>query len=346
MMVLYAWLGMAWAGEIRPVGAGDTVERIASSLGDASLASVIRALNDLDVGEQPEIGRLLELPPPAGTRQVDQRAILVSVVGDVVVTPPGGPAAPAQLHVPLPPDTVVCTQDRSFATIQLASACAGEGQVQDEITLAESTCVELRSMVASDRGRASLVRVLQGSVIVADPPADQAKSSIAVQVADGIAMGVGGFRAHLEAVASGDTLRTEALYNSVSLLGEGEARELAPGEGARVLPEGKLGDTVALLGMGPLLRPEVGEALRRPVFTWSPQPDAFGFQFTIVGNARATRVLYQEPVTDAVHRPGLLFLPVVGIDGLWWLVAPLDEFGFLGLPSPARPFVAPEGVQR
>lgn len=345
MLTLWLWASGAEAGELRPVLDGDSVESIAASLGDEALAGTIRGLNQLAPGEQPEVGRLLLLPPPASAQQVDQRASLVSMVGDVQVTPPGGLAQPGVLFELLGAGSTVCTAEGSYATLQLASSCEGKGELVDEVTLHQETCVEIRSIVASSLGRSSVVRVLAGSVVIADPRAADPgapPSSVTVEAGTGVVSGAGGFRAHLE---EDRALRTEALYQPLSVMGAGQQRALEAGQGARVPEGGVPSEPVDLLGAGPLLSPEAGEPLRRPAFAWRGDPEAFGYQFSIAGDARFTRVLYVEPTPEPGHLAELLFLPMTNIEGLWWRVATLDRFGYLGVPSGARALTVPAGVR-
>ncbi|MEM6929229.1 MAG: hypothetical protein AAF602_19980 [Myxococcota bacterium] len=338
---------LASGAELRAVRDGDTIEAIAESLGDPALAGSIRSLNQLAAGAQPEVGRLLVLPPPVGVDQVDQQAALVSVVGDVTVAPPGQPPAPAEVLTEIPVGSVVCTAEDSYATIRLASACEGLGVWHDVVTLFDESCVETLAMVASTRGRSSVLRVTSGSVVVADPGEThegQPPHEVTIQAAEGVATGRGGFRAHLE---SDEALRTEALTNELALLGGGQELRLLAGQGSRVHADGRPpDDPVALLGAGPLLVPAAGEPLRRPVFRWAPQDEAFGYSVAIAGDADFTKLLYRNPVPEPVHLAQRLLLPMTRIDGLWWQVASIDRFGFIGVPTPAQALGLPAEVSR
>lgn len=333
----------ALGGELRPVLDGDTVESIATSLGDAALAASIRGLNNLAEGQPLEVGTLLLLPPPAVV-QVDQHASLVSVVREVTAALPGAPAAPAAVWDQVPAGATVCTGPNSYTTLQLASACEGRGEQVDEITLLADTCVEIQAVVASSLARSSVVKVLSGSVVVADPGpagAGDPPSSVVIQAGTGLVTGEGGYRAHLE---PDQALRTEALTQPVALLGGGAQRDLEAGQGARVPEGGTPTEPVQLIVAGTLIAPAHEAPLSRPAFAWKADPEAFGYQFSIAGDMRFTKMLYVEPTPEPGHLADLLFLPLTNIEGHWWRVATLDRFGFLGLPSEVRRFIVPAGV--
>lgn len=336
-MILWTLIGAAEAAELRAVRAGDTVESIAESLGDASLAGAIRGLNDLGAGEQPLIGHLLTLPSPT-VPQVEQQSFLVSVVGQVTVQYPSATdPSPARPFSSLPTGSTVCTGDRSNASLRLASSCEGRGLESDDVALFEETCVEVRSVVASDLGRSTVLRVLSGSIAVADGTSSS-PSRVTVQAGSGVATGSGGFRIHLEPNAS---LRAEALTQQLAVIGAGAETVLDAGQGVRVPQDSPPGEVVDLLGAGPLIQPGPGAPLWRPVFRWEPEPQAFGYLFTIAGDQLSTKVLYQEPLVEPAHIPKQLLLTTRDQAGLWWRVASFDHLGFLGIPTPARPFGLP-----
>ena len=312
----------------------------AEELGDAGLAGSIRQLNQLAAGEQPEVGQLLVLPPPT-VPQVEQDAFLTSVVGEIAVTPPGGSPQRAQAFVSIPTGSRVCTQGRSYGLLRVATSCDGDDAQADDVVLWADTCVRLDSVVASVQGRATVLTVEQGSVVIAEPDAnDQGNHRVSVVAGSGVAVGAGGFRVHLE---PDQALRAEALTAELAVLGGGEELVLQAGEGVRVPLQGVPTGKVDLLGAGPLRAPGPREPLRRPSFAWQPQAEAFGYLFTISADARGVRVVYQEPTPDSVHAPGRLLLPVEPGQPLWWRVATLDELGFLGVPTASRPFGTPGG---
>ncbi|MBX2803788.1 MAG: LysM peptidoglycan-binding domain-containing protein [Myxococcales bacterium] len=335
----------AEAAELRAVRRGDTIESIAESLGDPALAGAIRSLNDLAAGAQPEIGQLLTLPGPT-VEQVDQQAFLVSSVGDVTVQQGADSSSAGRLFTAIEADSTVCTGSDSFATLRLASSCDGEGKLADDVTLWSDTCVQLLSMVASSLGRSTVVRVLSGSVVVAEPLRGEgvgSASQVTVQAGSGVASGEGGFRVHLE---PDEALRAEALTDPLAVMGAGQQQNLAAGQGSRVPFGGVPTEPIDLLGAGPLREPGPGAPLRRALFRWEPQEEAFGYQFAIATDARFTEVVYQDPVPESVHDPELLMLPLKGREGLFWRVATLDRFGFLGVPTQPRPIGLPEGILR
>lgn len=338
--MMWWWVALAAAGELRPVYDGDTVESIAASLGDPELAASIRGLNQIAPAGQPEVGALLLLPPPAAVEQVDQRATLVSIVNEVRLARPGGNAEATTLLDEVPVGARLCTGQRSYATLMLAAACEGGGELVDEVTLMEETCIELRSVVASSYGRSSVVKVLRGSVVVGDPQSatSDVPSRVVVEAGTGVVSGVGSYRAHLEPDRA---LRTEALFQPVSVMGEGVQLDLQAGQGSRVPEGGEPTTPVDLLVGGPLLSPQDGDPLRRPAFTWRADEDAFGYQLSIAGDERFTKVLYVEPTPEPGHFAELLFLPLTSGEGLFWRVATLDRFGFLGVPSATRSLRVP-----
>lgn len=334
--MILAWLIAlsAHAEALWPVEAGQTVEAIANQLGDADLGPVIRQLNGLGPTEQPRTGQLIALPDAARTSV--QQAFLVALLGAVTVAPPGGPPQPAQRLVALPVGGTVCTAPDSYALMQVATTCADDGPVGDEVVLWSETCVRVRSVGATAAGRSTVVQVLQGSLVVAEPDGEAAR--VSVLAGAGIATGTGGFRVHLEA---DEALRAEALTAQLRLLGQGTQLDLAPGQGSRVRPNGTIDPVTELLGNGPLVRPSVGEPLRRVQFRWDPTPDAFGYQVALSADPRGLVVLHRHSVTTAVYAPELLLLPVEPGEPVWWTVATVDRFGFLGVPSPRRPFGLP-----
>lgn len=336
-MILLALATAAPAAELRVVHNGDTVESIAASLGDPALAGPIRALNALGAADQPTVGRLLVLPA-SSVPQVDQQGFLVSVVGDVTVARPPAAAEPAELFRSIPADSVVCTGSRSFATLRVASACDGQGAVNDDVTLLADTCVELRSAVASTLGRSTALRVRQGSIVVSQPVDP---GQVTVEAGAGVVSGEGGFRVHQEADGA---LRAEALTADLAVFGAGVEQSLRAGQGSRVRPAEGPSAPVDLIGSGPLVAPAPGAPLARATFQWEARPDAFGYLVSIAGDAAFTRVLYQEPVVETICAPSLLLLPLRNPEGLFWRVEAVDRFGFVGLPTLARPIGLPSGV--
>lgn len=337
---LLIWLGVAAATDVRPVLAGETIESIAQQLGDRSLAPVLRRLNGLSPRAQPRTGQLLTLPDRP--RQVDQSAFVVSRVGQVTTTLPGGSPRPARAYVALPAGVTVCTAANSYAVLQLATSCAAEGvePTGDQLVLWTETCVEVRALSATPRsGRSTLIEVREGSVVVADPEGPENRR-ITVVAGAGIATGTGGFRIHLESDA---VLRAEALTAGLALLGDGQQRDLAAGQGARVRSDGSTTEAIDLLGSGPLIAPTPGQVLQRGQFRWEPNPDAFGYRVMLSRDPRGLELVHLESVAPPLYAPKRLLLPVRPDRPVWWTVVSLDRFGFLGLPAKRRPFGVPWG---
>lgn len=334
MIGFFLVTGATNAAELHAVREGDTIESIAETLGSSDLGPVIRVLNRLKRGEQPEVGRLIELPPSVLVRQVEQRALLVTLHGNVTVGVPGEARRSARQFGTVSSGHEVCAGPRSFTTLQLATSCEGGEEAGDLAVLMADSCLEILSLVASPLGRSSVVRLTQGSLVV--PDVEGNGSTVAVQTADGIAIGPGGFRSHLE---NGETARLEAVYRPITMVSTaGEQQELAAGTGARVAKGGAISEAVALLRAVQLQTPREGSPLRRPVFTWTPSPDAFGYQMTVAAHPDHQEVLYQEPMAEPIHAPSQLLLPNTP---LWWRVTPIDRLGFQGIPSPPRPLLPP-----
>ncbi|MEO0599926.1 MAG: hypothetical protein AAF211_00725 [Myxococcota bacterium] len=333
-MMLFAWLSVARAGGLWPVETGQTVESIAETLGDPGYAQVLRELNGLGPAEQPRIGRLLAYPDTASTSE--QRAFLEAVLGEVSVAPRGGSPQTAQRLVELPLGATVCTGPASYALLQVATTCVDEAPESDEVVLWSETCATIRGVGATRAGRATVVEVIRGSLVVAD--AGKAPGRVSVVAGAGVATGTGGFRVHLE---PDEALRAEALTARLALLGDDRQVDLEAGQGARVLADGSIPSVVDLLGAGPLTSPDVGEPLRRGQFRWSPTPEAFGYRIALSADPEGKRQLHHQSVSRPVYTPEMLLLPVEPGEPIWWTVATLDRFGFLGVSSPRRPFGLP-----
>ncbi len=338
MIALWAWaLTMAFAGEMRPVRMGDTVESIASELGDAALASAIRQANNIGDGEQPAIGQILQLPPPVGDSG-DQEGFLISITGKVTVTPPGGTTVPAVRLSSLETGTTVCTGSRSYATLRLATRCNDDGSDSDDVVLYESTCVVVESVFGATAGRGTVLRVTQGSVAVQE--VEGALGHVTVVTESGVTTGkTGGFRVHIE----DEAMRTEALYAEVAVQGAGAELVLDAGQGSRVKTGEVPSAAVDLPKASQLLRPEAGERLVRPYFTWTQGDALFAHRFEVALDVVFGTLVYAHTVVDPNHSPELFMLPLDG-PGLWWRVAPVDRFGFIGVPSEGRQVILPPGA--
>jgi hypothetical protein len=320
----------ATAGEIRPVRVGDTVEAFARSLGDPGLAGPIRQLNGLGPGEQAKVGQLLTLPPP-DVPHADQLTFLLSATGGVTVD-----GAPATTYTPIPLGSTICTGNAGFATMRLATQCTDTGTESDDLSLTNSTCLQVESAFATVWGRSALVHLDSGSVVISENSV--ASGNITVVTDSGWTTGSeGGFRVNVEEAA----MRTEALYARVAVQGMGVEVALDAAQGSRV-NEGKVPEPpVDLLVAKELYNPADGMPMYRPEFTWEGDPRAFGYRIEIASDAAFEDLVYLTDVPDPVHRPELLMLP--GDDrGLWWRIAPFDPFRFVGVPSSPRVLAIPQ----
>lgn len=333
-MMFVTWLGVAAAFEKRPVGVGDTVEAIAASLGDPSLADEIRARNGIAAGAQPAFGQVLTLPPPAGPH-ADQQTFLFSVTGEVTAAEPWGAPARVATFRALPIGSTICTAEASHAALRTASSCSDGAVEVDDVVLDENTCVVIESAFASVFGRSTLIRVTRGSITVAPT---EGPDRVSVRTESGITTGAsGGFRVHVERTA----MRTEAVTGAVSVLGATRQLDLAARTGSRVPLGGDPTPAVDLLPPPDPRAPGAGDVLLRPRFAWSEVPEAFGYRMEIASNRLFTAVVYAETVDGPEHLAARLMLPETSTERWFWEVVAVDRLGFLGLPSPARPFTRP-----
>lgn len=333
--LLLALTQLALAAEHWVVRPGDTVESIATRLGDPAAAAEIRALNHLEASAQPAVGTVLDLPPHA-TGTTGQQGLVLAVRGSGTVTLPGAKPVPLQVQLVLPLGSQVCTDAESFASLRLAQDLTG--YAHDDITLLPSTCLTVDGAAARPGHRSSLVNVTEGAVAVQGTPA--APGDVIVGTPSGLATGdAGGFRVTLEPGAT----RAEALSAPISVMGAGKEVTLEAKQGTRVktgqAPEAPRG----LLSGGALFLPEAGAPLTWPDFRWASVPRALGYRVQIATSPDFAEVVHQEDVPFPEWQPDFLFLPF-RVDGYWWRVSPLDRFGFEGLPSEARRLAVPPGV--
>lgn len=333
LLLLSLLVPLALATEHHVVRPGETVESIATTLGDPALAAQIRALNGLDPGAQPAVGVVLDLP---GEESSVQEGLVLAVRGTGTATLPGAAAVPLKPQLVLPLGTRVCTDAESFASLRLARDTTG--YAHDDITLLPNTCLTVDGAAARPGHRSSLVNVTEGSVAVQGTPSKP--GNVIVETPSGLATGdQGGFRVTLEPGAT----RAEALSAPISVLGGGQEVMLDVKEGTRVrsgqAPEAPRG----LLSGGALFQPEDGAPLVWPDFRWATVPRALGYRVQIATGPDFAEVVHQEDVPFPEWRPDFLFLPF-RVDGYWWRVSPLDRFGFEGLPSEARRLAVPPGV--
>lgn len=334
MSALTLLLGLALAAEHWVVRPGDTVDRVAAALGDPALAARIREMNGLAEGAEPAVGAVLDVPGPAAG--AEQEGLVLAVRGTGTVTPPGGAAVPLAPQLALPIGTQVCTDAESFATVRLARDTTG--YAHDDVTLLPSTCLTVDGASARPGRRSSLINMTEGSVAVRGTP--ERPGSVIVETPSGLATGdAGGFRVTLEPGAT----RAEAITAPIAVLGAGEEVTLEARQGTRVragqAPEAPRG----LLGGGELFLPAEGAPLTWPDFRWQAVPRALGYRVQIATSPDFAEVVHQEDVPFPEWQPDFLFLPF-RVEGYWWRVAPLDRFGFEGVPSAARRLGVPPGV--
>lgn len=323
-------VGVALAREIVVVREGDTWATIAASA--AVDASVVR---DLNGGGDPVVGQIVAIPDPPGT--VTTGGVLLSAWGGGTVTLPGGGVPAFAAGTQLPEGSVVCTMRDSFAVVRLAIATPG--RFHDDVNLMGETCVTVEVTTASAGGRSSVVGVGQGSISVRASQAGH-PGTVAVRTAYGVTAGAeGGFRVHVEDGAS----RTEALTGPVAVFGAGRQRALDPGFGSRVKDGEGPGEPVALLLPGSPVRPEEGEALRNPAFSWSAVERALGYRVEVAISPDFADLVVVQDVPGVEWFPEWLLLPF-RVPGVWWRVSSFDRTGFLGIPSDGRGFLFPPGV--
>ncbi|MEQ1501817.1 MAG: hypothetical protein ABMB14_06280 [Myxococcota bacterium] len=144
-------------------------------------------------------------------------------------------------------------------------------------------------------------------------------------------------------------MRAEAITAPIRVLGgavQGGAVELALAarQGSRVPTGGAPLPAVDLLVETALRTPEPRTPLGRPTFRWDPVPDAFAYRIEVSTNRAFTGLVYAETVAEPEHRPAMLLLPSTATGIAWWRVAPVDRFGFLGVPSDPWPFEIPGAI--
>mgnify|MGYP006928190215 CR=1 FL=1 len=334
-LALYALIGTSSAAEHRVFRAEMTIESLAEDLGDPTLADVIRKLNDLDPGEQAEVGSIVMLPS-LHADHVDQDAAVLSWSGDVEIQTPGSARVPAAVGASLPPGSVVCTLSDGFATIRLAISL--KGRFHDDLSLLPDTCLTVTSTFARSGARGSLVSVDSGSISVR--AAEDEPGAITVVTPSGVTSGdAGGFRVTIEDNAA----RTEAVGAPTTVFGAGAEVAVDTGYGSRVRTGEAPSDAVKLLEPGAPASPDNGASLRRADFTWTPVERALGYRIELSAAPDFSDVIRIEDVPAAEWRPERLFLPY-RIRGLWWRIASFDRTGFQGAFSEARTLALPGGV--
>jgi hypothetical protein len=335
-LLLLLLLPVLEAAEYRVVRLGDSVEAIATDLGDIALASDIRTLNQIEADAQPAIGSLLELPITPGPPLVEQEGAVLHAQGEVTVRLPDRAKVSATPGLDLPQGSTVCTGPGSYATLRLARS--GGGLAHDDVNLLAETCLTLVSAVSRAAERSSVLRVESGSIDIR--AADETPGTVVVETASGITTGTGGgFRVSREA----DATRTEALAAPVAVLGAGQEVEVGAGQGSRTATGQAPSAPVDLLLATIPQRPQRDQPLRRPDFSWTPLEGALGYRIEIASSGDFSSLVTVESVPDPSWSPQLLFLPY-RVEGLWWRVSAFDRVGFLGYPSEPRALVMPAGV--
>lgn len=331
MLLLLATLCLA-GDELHLVRAGQTVETIATELGDPSLVETVRTLNGLAPGAQPDVGALIRLPDVGAIAQPGQ---VLSLSGTGTLTPPGGATEPLVEGAFLIVGTEVCTDADSFASVRLASVpdCADE----DAVTLLPGTCLTLRASTARPDARTSIVSVASGAVQVRETGGT---SEVAVQTVAGITTGrSGGFRVAVESAST----RTEAVTGPVAVLADGQEKDVPAGFGVRT-PQGQApGELVELLPPGTPIRPAPGARLLVPDFVWTPVPRALGYRLELAEDPDMVALIRRTEVGPPQWSPTQLFLPYQ-TPTLYWRIVPFDRLGFEGIPSGPRPVTFPAGI--
>lgn len=341
--------GPAWAGAPHVVRGGETVESIAEGLGDPALADAIRERNGLEPGAQPLPGTVLGLPDLGGDSAC--RASYVRFAQG----PEGGPAGTlvdAQGTRPLVPGeplyfgTTVCTDPGAYASLRLARDVDGETTGWDEVTLVESSCLELVSSWSSLARRTSRLALSKGALRVG--ARDDTTGRILVETAAGVTLGDrGGFRVALEDGAT----RVEAVDGEVATLAEGVDRAIPEGFGARVEDGAAPSDLFTLPPAGALRQPLDGAVLSTLTFTWEGPEEAFGYFVEVSGSRDFSELYVRQQVDDPPWRTPVLQLPLAdpaddAVPVGWWRVVAYDRFGFEGLPSEAHAIRRPGGLGR
>lgn len=332
--ILLLLVSQAWAGELRVVRDGDTVESIATELGDPDLADTIRRDNGLAVGGQPTPGDMLTVPDRPGVRA--QPAQIVALSGSGTVTASAGMAVAAAEGMFLPADAEMCTATDSFATIRLAASpgCTDE----DDVTLLPGTCLTVDANQALIDERTSVVSVRTGAIAVKRNDGD---GRVAVRTEAGLTTGDnGGFRVAVEESAT----RTEAVTGDVAVIGSGSELEVPSGFGVRTDVGSTPGDLVKLLPPSTPTAPDNRQRLLVPDFAWTPVERALGYRVELATDAEFTRLVRRVEVGRASWSPSQLFLPYL-VPELHWRVVSFDRLGFEGIPSPARELRFPRGVE-
>lgn len=334
MIPLLFLLATALAGDVHVVRDGETLESIAESEATPGGAHAIRELNRVGPEEQAPVGTVLQLPDAGGE---NQDAFLLNFSGSGRIQRPSSTEQePLTNFARLPPGTTICTDAGSFASVRLAVSQASHDH--DDVSLLPGTCLTVLTAHAHGGRRTSLVALGSGSVSVTS--ADDADTAVIVQTESGLARGEdGGFRVTKEDSA----MRTEALFGSVSTMGQGREVRVPMGFGGRVRTGEAPDQPVQLLGRSTPISPDDGAPLRVPSFSWRSVEDALGYYLELADSPDFAVLVAREQVASTSWEPSHLVLPYRG-RGLWWRITSIDRAGFEGLPSKPRSLSLPLGV--
>jgi len=337
MMLLIALLGAAQAADTpRVVHADETMESIADVLGEAVTPELLRELNDLSPGEQPETGTIIVVPLAGADPSHAHGGAILTLAGTGTMRAPDGNEVPLSLGLTVPEGGSVCTDGGSYATVRLA--VAQQGRVHDDITLLENTCAIIEAARSGANERISLVSLRTGSLSVR--AAEETPGTVTILTESGVTTGEsGGFRVTIEEEAS----RTEALYSPVSVMGAGEEVPMDAGYGSRIRNGEAPSAPVALLPPGAPTAPTDGAILKRPDFVWRGVDDALGYRVEVSTTPDFSELVVVEDVTDMAWYPEVFFVPFRA-PGLWWRVSSFDRTGFMGVPSDPRMLQFPTGM--
>jgi hypothetical protein len=324
-------LTAALAGDAQVVRQGDTIESIAAGLDGGPAA--VRAANGLGDDAQPIVGSVLRLGGP----DMDVPGVVCSTSGTGTATTAGGTVVDLVRGLELPAGSHVCTGERSYATLCLARSDTDYSH--DMVTMFPGTCVAVEAAFSAPERRTTVVSLEKGGVSVG-ARGQTTSGDVTIRTLDGVTAGrMGGFRVTLEP----DATRTEAVTAPVSVFGDATQVEVPAGFGSRVSAGRAPVTPTALLPSGALSKPDDGEALRIPEFSWPAVARSVGYRVELATTSDFVDIVQAETVPEAHWAPEVLFLPY-RVPGLWWRVAAYDSLGFLGVPSEARALRFPVGV--
>jgi hypothetical protein len=331
--VIALLMALAFAAEVHVVREGETIESIATELGDPALAAVVRGENGLAAGAQALPGTVLTLPPIAG--HTDQEAMVIALSGSGEATLPSG-TFPLRVQMALAPGAVACTAADGFATLRLA----GDGiNGHDDVNLMPSTCIRIVAVTNRPNSRSSAVEVTQGSIEIR--ASEGGVGAVTVLSEAGVTTGdSGGFRVALEDAGAA---RTEAIGGAVAVLGGGAEVAVSDGQGSRTIPGQAPSPPIDLLLPGNPTLPVDGGTLRTPDFEWTAVDGALGYRLQVAIAPDFSHIVFATESPLPELRADRLFLPY-RVSGLWWRVTSFDLTGFEGPASTPRRVAFPGGI--